>query len=414
MAESSAPWAGIVTGDAGPYSDELWADIWRKLFVVDRTTQGVIRGYANELIVAGATSPVSVATGAGIVDGKFYESDTPVSVVIPTPAGATRFDRITLRKSWSAQTVRVTRIAGTEGGGVPALVQSDGVTWDIPLASIEAKITGTTTVTDLRKYILTPLISTLATAVGQIPYVSAANQLSMLALGSALHGLRVNAAGTGLEYGAVPTLAAIRVYTASDTWAKPAGLYGIVVKVVAGGAGGGGAQTAAAQAAAGGGGAAGGYSEKLILAAALGATETVTVGAGGVGGSTAGGNGGTGGTSSFGAHLQATGGGGGNGMTGGTAIQSVGAGLGGVGSGGTINTVGQGGGVGLRGSGTVAISGIGGSSALGGGGKGNTESNAGVAGGAYGGGGSGAAAGNDFDLAGGAGAAGVVIVYEYV
>src|SRR3990167_10954137 len=112
MAELSKPWAGIVTGDAGPYSDEDWSDIWRKLFQVDRTTEGVVRGYANQLAVSGTSSPIAVATGAGMVDGKFYENDTAASVAMSTPAGGTRIDRIVLRKSWSAQTVRITRIKG--------------------------------------------------------------------------------------------------------------------------------------------------------------------------------------------------------------------------------------------------------------------------------------------------------------
>ena len=417
MAESSSPWSGIITGDAGPYSDELWADIWRKLFVVDRTTQGVIRGYENELEVTGASSPIAVATGAGVDDGKFYENDTPVSVAIPTPVGATRIDRIVLRKSWAAQTVRITRIAGAEGGGSPAITQSDGVTWDIPLAEVSITTGGAITLTDQRKYLLTPLLSTLATAVGQIPYVSEANQLAMLAMGTALQVVRVNAAATGLEYAdsSVPVVALtnVRRYTSSTTWTKPVDLYGVIVEVVGGGGGGGGATSGASAAAAGGGGGGGGYAKKFVLAAALGATEAVTVGAGGTAGSTAGGNGGTGGTSSFGTHCSATGGEGGNGGTSGTAPKAIAAGGGGIGSNGNVGSKGGGGGAGARLSGDEALSGAGGNSVLGGGGDGQSAANAGQAGGAYGGGGSGAAASANFDLAGGAGGAGVVFVYEY-
>jgi hypothetical protein len=155
MTETSWPWGGITVGDAtlAPYSDDEWSDIWRKLFVEDRTAQGVLKRYANELAVSGAVSPVSVATGAALIDGKFYESDAVVGVAIPTPAVSTRIDRIVLRKDFAAQTVRITRIAGAEGGAAPAITQNDGVTWDIPLAQASITTGGAITLTDERRYI---------------------------------------------------------------------------------------------------------------------------------------------------------------------------------------------------------------------------------------------------------------------
>ncbi len=157
MAESSLPWAGTVTGDFGPYSDDQWSDIWRKLFTLDRTTQGVLRNYLNELAATGGTSPVAINTGAALVDGKFYENTASVNVVIPTPAGATRVDRIVLRKDFAAQTVRITRVAGTEGAGVPAITQTDGTTWDLPLWQVSITIGGVITLTNDRAYARTPL-----------------------------------------------------------------------------------------------------------------------------------------------------------------------------------------------------------------------------------------------------------------
>lgn len=96
-------------------------------------------------------------------------------------------------------------------------------------------------------------------------------------------------------------------FSASGTWTKQAGLKFILVEIWGGGGGG-------ATAVNGAGGAGGGFSQKKIAASALGATETVTIGAGGT-------SGGAGGTTSFGAHCSATGGGGSGG--------SVGAGSGG-------------------------------------------------------------------------------------
>jgi len=74
-------------------------------------------------------------------------------VVIPSPTVSTRIDRIVLRKSWVAQTVRITRIEGIEGGGAPALTQTDGTTWDIPLYQVSITTGGNITLTDERVYI---------------------------------------------------------------------------------------------------------------------------------------------------------------------------------------------------------------------------------------------------------------------
>ena len=155
MTEISTPWGGIITGDAGPYSDDDWSDIWRKLRQNDRTVQGVLDTYLNELEVAGAASPIQIDTGAGIVDGKFYENTVAVTVNIPTPSVSTRIDRIVLRKSWSAQTVRITRIAGAEGGAAPAITQVDGTTWDISLAQVSITTGGVITITDERQNLVT-------------------------------------------------------------------------------------------------------------------------------------------------------------------------------------------------------------------------------------------------------------------
>lgn len=113
---------------------------------------GVFFGELNSLAPATVgTSPVTIDTGAAIVFGSIYENTASVNVAIPTPAGATRIDRIVLRKSWSAQTVRITRIAGAEGGAAPAMTQTEGVTWDIPLAQATITTGGAVTVSDSRE-----------------------------------------------------------------------------------------------------------------------------------------------------------------------------------------------------------------------------------------------------------------------
>lgn len=117
--------------------------------------------------------------------------------------------------------------------------------------------------------------------------------------------------------------AQLRVYEADDTWTKPEHLQSIYVIAVGGGGGG----FDDSNGKAGGGGA---YSAKLVQAADLGATETVTVGEGGLGNPDGPGTPGTdGGDTSFGSHLTAGGG----------RLGDVGSG--GTATGGDINIPGQ-------------------------------------------------------------------------
>lgn len=98
-------------------------------------------------------------------------------------------------------------------------------------------------------------------------------------------------------------------YDGNGTFTKAdyPGIRAVRVRCVGGGGGGGGAKAAASsQHASGGGGGGGGYAESFLLASALGASETVTVGLGGVGVSAQSGT--TGGESSFGSLCSAWGG----------------------------------------------------------------------------------------------------------
>ena len=99
-------------------------------------------------------------------------------------------------------------------------------------------------------------------------------------------------------------------FTSSGTWTKPSGYSAESVALIqAWGGGGGAGRYSVANYAAGGGG--GGYSERWILLSALGATETVTIGAGGAGRTGSAGSGTVGGNTTFGSLVTAYGGGGG-------------------------------------------------------------------------------------------------------
>lgn len=219
----------------------------------------------------------------------------------------------------------------------------------------------------------------------------------------------------------------------TSTGAKTAGAVRAVVEVQAAGGGGGGVDsvtgtTNVARASGGGGG---GYIKHYISDLSAIATYTITTGSGGSGGAAGANNGTAGGNSVYSdgtTTLTANGGGLGQGSTGATTSGTLAGGAGGSASGGNLmNVAGQNGTDGCRfsvadpGGGTMSQNNCfpnGGNSQLGLGGIApptvGLASVAGVAGTGYGGGGSGAVAGNSAtDRAGGNGADGIVIVWEY-
>jgi hypothetical protein len=159
--ELSVPWDGAVTGDAEkvtPINSDEWADFWGAIFTSGDTgdeDRGVLRNYLNELEVIGATLPVTMKSGGALVRGRLYLNDDPVRFYVGLPTTATRTDRIVLRSSWSAQTIRaVLSENASEGTGTPpALTQSLGVTWEIPIATLAVTTGGDVTVTDNRSWI---------------------------------------------------------------------------------------------------------------------------------------------------------------------------------------------------------------------------------------------------------------------
>lgn len=204
-----------------------------------------------------------------------------------------------------------------------------------------------------------------------------------------------------------------QIFTASGTWTRPTACRAIQFQMVGGGGGGGGVDnTSSGHYGVGGGGGAG---ETVIhFIENPSASYSVVIGSGGAGGVATGGSGGV--TTSFGA-LTALGGGGGSSLASNTLTVLTAGGSGGSGGAGTVDVrfPGQPGAMGVAVSTGRLISGDGGPSSLGGGAQGrNVASANGLTPTGYGGGGSGGArAGAVATSNGGAGAPGVVIVWEY-
>lgn len=218
-------------------------------------------------------------------------------------------------------------------------------------------------------------------------------------------------------------LVAVRVITdlGAGVYTPTDGTKRIFVECVGGGGGGGGATFAAggggspSTEAYGGGGGGGGYSAKLVT---LDPAETYSyvVGAGGAGGSIAPTAGSTGGGTMFadGSFLEVVGSGGlgGQPLAAGSTVVQVAGGAGGVPFGGDIDLPGAYGGNGVRINGSFGWSGFGGASGKGFGAQARPRESGADAGNLYGGGGSGAGAGSA-STAGGDGAQGVIVIWEY-
>lgn len=266
--------------------------------------------------------------------------------------------------------------------------------------------------------------ASLTASNGGIVY-SGSSALAILS-GTATAGLALLSGASGAPTWSTKkpiTQVVVQVFTSgTPTYTPTSGLQYCTLEVVGGGGGGGSVPaTSAAQVAAGAGGGAGGYARKTVTAATIGASQTVTVGAGGNGGAAGAANtGATGSTSSVGSIVSATGGFGG---PGGNVITAVGTsngpgGVGGNGASGDFNTYGGSGGIGICIFATnAAFGGLGGQGPFSGSGTSQPLAAAGsnsVANTGSGGSGGSAGASNGTGSAGGNGGSGIVIITEFI
>lgn len=171
----SLEWDGTTVGDAAvlaPYGQDEVAAWFQAGIVYDRTLQGVLRRN-DSLVINGVTydlsnllevtnptaTTVRVASGGAIVDGTPTLNSANVDFTttddgsaIAAPGSGTNYYRVVLRKSWSAQEIRLAVLDVNTSAPV-AVTQTQGTAWEISLATVAITSAGVVTVTDTRVWI---------------------------------------------------------------------------------------------------------------------------------------------------------------------------------------------------------------------------------------------------------------------
>jgi len=136
MAEKSWFWGGTTVGDAGPYNDEEFCDLFKFLIQGDPSTQGPIKNVYNELAVTAVdTDTIQMDTGAAMVDGRLYINSSALQKdLVDRGVGLPNYYVLILRKDFDAQTVTAELLL--DAAAYPAVTQNDSSEWEIALYRI--------------------------------------------------------------------------------------------------------------------------------------------------------------------------------------------------------------------------------------------------------------------------------------
>lgn len=128
MAQTSYPF------DAQSVSETQYSAYFREL--QDSGVIGSSDSTALKVTATGTGMNLSVAIGAAIVRGHFYNSSAVETITLAAADTAARTDRVVLRLDPAANSIVLYVIKGTPGGQVPGLTQTDSGTYDMVLANV--------------------------------------------------------------------------------------------------------------------------------------------------------------------------------------------------------------------------------------------------------------------------------------
>lgn len=150
---SMLPWTTGGAGDgATPYTQEQSNNFFRFFDVRNPATEGIVLGVLNELAVSGSSSPLSVASGAAVCYGRYW-NDSAASLAVSTPGVGTTGGRVVLRCTWATRQIRLAVKMSANGIATPPnLTQTFGTTWEISLATFTITTGGAITLTDDRSF----------------------------------------------------------------------------------------------------------------------------------------------------------------------------------------------------------------------------------------------------------------------
>lgn len=159
MTEISRPWNGTTVGDAGPYSDTQWQELYRYIigWGGNLANNGVflmsgvqpddgLKVTEQSIAAAGIT----VHPGAALIQGIAYFSDADENLsIVANASGNARVDTVIIRADYALQTVRLAVLQGTPAASpvAPTLTQVANTMWEIPIADI-AVANGFATITN--------------------------------------------------------------------------------------------------------------------------------------------------------------------------------------------------------------------------------------------------------------------------
>jgi len=212
MTQNSFFWTTNGTGDgpSGGYTMDDFLKLLQNLLTPDNEDeQGVLLGVGSDLTVTGSSSPLSLSAGAAIVYGLYYENTSALNLTVTTPVVGTTGGRVNLKLDWTAQTVRAAVQLNTDGtAAIPALVQTAGVEWNLPLYTFTVTMAGVITLTRVASYceFATRFLPTNMANVAALSVIGRASNSAGAAaeISAASDGQVLVRSGSALVFGQVP------------------------------------------------------------------------------------------------------------------------------------------------------------------------------------------------------------------